>query len=144
MESQQQLTPLQQAAASRKLIEAEIIARAWSDEAFRAKLESDPAAALAEAGFPLPDGRVARVTREAPGTLEIVLPAKPAAVTEMDEAELEAVAGGEIRKEGQKCQLAEEAKKDWNKGGAGGVAAAIVDGAVLGIIGIFGGSWGWN
>lgn len=79
-----QLTPLQKVAVSRKLLEAEIIARAWEDDAFRAKLESNPAAALTEAGLPLPENKTIQVIVEAPDVLTLILPPSPTRTSEVN------------------------------------------------------------
>ncbi|RMF11678.1 MAG: thiocillin family RiPP [Alphaproteobacteria bacterium] len=70
----------------------QVIARAWSDPAFAAKLKSDPAAALAEAGVEVPDG--AKVTSYFAEENEVVVlvPAKPS--EELSDEALEAMAGG--------------------------------------------------
>lgn len=127
------INPLQSAALRRKLMEAEIIARAWSDDAFRTRLEEDPAAALAEAGLPAPEGKTLRVIREEPGTLQIPLPPAPGA--EASDEELAAVAGGGLIENG-KCEHYEKAKKrDEDKFFAG---FALVCGAMFGV------SWGYG
>lgn len=108
MKSQQtsQLTPLQQAALSRKLLEAEILAKAWADTTFRDRLETDPASALTEAGFPLPRGRTVRVIFEEPGTTLLVLAKEPAPEEEVCDEELAGVAGGSA-KAANTCNLQE-------------------------------------
>jgi hypothetical protein len=132
------LTPLQKAATSRKLIEAEILARAWTDEAFRGKLEADPAAALAEAGFPSPEGRTVQVIPETPGALTLVIPPAPAFSAEASDAELESVAGGGLVQNG-KCELYEEGKK-----GSPNDASGFGAGIKLGLGAAFGASWLWG
>ncbi len=69
-----------------------IIARAWSDPAFAAKLKTDPAAALAEAGIEVPES--AKVTSYFAEENEVVVlvPAKPS--EELSDEALEAMAGG--------------------------------------------------
>lgn len=129
------LTSLQKAAASRKLIEAEIIARAWTDDGFRARLEADPAAALVEAGFPAPDGKVVTITHEAPGSLVLVIPPAPTS-SEASDAELDSVAGGGVILDG-KCALYEEGKKK-------NFSEGFADGIKLGLGGAFGASWMWG
>lgn len=98
-----QLTPLQKVAVSRKLLEAEIIARAWEDDAFRAKLESNPAAALMEAGLPLPENKTIQVIVEAPDVLTLILPPSPTGTSEVNDNELAEVAGGGLIQNG-KCE----------------------------------------
>lgn len=89
-----ELTPFQKIAVARKLVEADIINRAWEDDAFRVQLETDPKTALAEAGIPLPHSEAIRIVREEPGTIHIVLPPEPENATEIADHELAAVAGG--------------------------------------------------
>lgn len=88
------LSPLQNAAVSRKLIEAEIVSRAWEDAAYRRQLEMDPRAALAAAGLEIPDNFRIIVKNEPTDVLQVTLPPKPDSIDELDEAELKAVAGG--------------------------------------------------
>jgi hypothetical protein len=127
------LTPLQQAAIARKVLEAEVVSRAWSDETFRAKLEAHPAATLAEAGLPVPDGLNVAVVSEPPGTITLTIPAAPD--TRASDEELAAVAGGGLLDEG-KCRLIERTKRDSTTQFLGGVA--LVMGSYLGL------SWGWG
>lgn len=116
-------------------MEAEIIFRAWTDEAFRVQLESDPAKALTEAGIPLPEGKTIRVIQEEPGTVQILLPPAPATSVEASDDELAAVAGGGLIDTG-KCKHYEDAKKrDGDKFLAG---FALACGAVFGV------SWGYG
>jgi len=63
---------------------AQVVARAWADEAFEARLMTDPAAVLHEAGLEVPIGMELRVQeaseeQEAPVPgAHLVLPPKPA------------------------------------------------------------------
>lgn len=127
------LSPLQQAAIARKVLEAEVISRAWADESFRAKLEAQPAAALAEAGLAVPDGMSVTVTPEPAGTIALIIP--PAPATQASDEELDAVAGGGLLDEG-KCRLVERTKHDSTTAFLGGVC--LVMGSYLGL------SWGWG
>lgn len=134
------LSPLQKAAANRKLIEAEIVARAWADEAFRAKLEAAPAAALAEAGFPIPEGRTIQVVPEAPATLTLVIPPVPTQSAEVDDAELAAVSGGGLIENGS-CKIYDQIKTEKKHGNT------FTEGllyAVSGLTAVTGISWGWG
>jgi hypothetical protein len=56
---------------------AKVIARAWTDEAFKARLLSDPASALADMGIRVPLGVTVRVLENVPGTVHLVLPQVP-------------------------------------------------------------------
>ena len=68
-----------------------LIARATDDEAFRARLLSDPKAAVdEELGLRIPPGFTVEVHEEAADTSHLVLPP----LSKLDEAELGQAAGG--------------------------------------------------
>ena len=69
-----------------------IIARAWRDPAFKAKLLADPHATLREAGFQLREGMTVKVVENTDSHVHLVLPPKPSG--ELSDAELDNVAGG--------------------------------------------------
>ena len=69
-----------------------IIARAWRDPAFKAKLLADPQATLKEAGVAVPAGVKVTVVENTDSHFHLVLPPKPAG--ELSDAELDKVAGG--------------------------------------------------
>jgi hypothetical protein len=71
---------------------ARIVARAWRDPAFKAKLLADPAAALKQAGIAVPAGMTVKVVEDTDTHLHLVLPPKPSGALS-DEA-LEKAAGG--------------------------------------------------
>ena len=71
---------------------AKVVARAWSDDAFKAKLLSDPRAVLAEYGVEVPPGVTVEVVENTGERLHLVLPVAPEG--ELSEQELERVAGG--------------------------------------------------
>ncbi len=76
----------------RQEIEAKLIAQALDDEAFRARLIAEPRQAIAEAlRIHVRDDVEIEVLQETGEKFYIVLPAP---VTELSEAELDAVAGG--------------------------------------------------
>lgn len=136
-----QLSPLQKAVTSQKLIEATLVSRAWSDDDFRAKLEADPAAALAEAGIPAPEGRTVRVIREEPGTVRIALPPKPTATREASDTELASVAGGALIDNG-KCAVWDGITKSRSEGKIGDLEEFFFKGCTV-VSGAIGVSWGW-
>ncbi len=71
-----------------------IIARAWNDGAYKAKLMSDPYAARAEMGVEVPAGTNVKVVEDTAATRHIVLPVAPNNTNELSNEELEkAVAG---------------------------------------------------
>lgn len=84
---------------SRSEFEAIVVQRAWSDAAFLSQLRQDPATAingaLAKFGSSVPSGVAVRIYEEQPGECVIVVP-RPVDSSELSEAELEAVAGGEL------------------------------------------------
>lgn len=90
-----------QGRGSRRDMEAQIVAKAWSDEAFMEELRCDAKAAISkELGAELPEGLkvvVHEYTDEGP-TWHVVIPAKPS--EELSDDELAAAAGGA---DGHRC-----------------------------------------
>lgn len=70
------------------------IARAWTDGAYKARLVSDPHAALAEAGVEVPAGLTVKVVENTADMQHLVLPLAPSNASELAPKELEKVAGG--------------------------------------------------
>lgn len=81
---------------ARQQAEAQLIARAQQDPAFRQELIADPKAVFArELGVTLPDSIRIEVLEETPAQVYLILPravAQPG--TQLSEAELEGVSGG--------------------------------------------------
>jgi hypothetical protein len=75
---------------------SQVVARAWSDDAFKQRLLADPQAVLAEAGLPVPANLQLEVHEATPTHLHLVLPPPPQgrAGEKLSEADLEEVAGG--------------------------------------------------
>jgi hypothetical protein len=71
----------------------QLVARAWSDPALKAKLLTDPAAALKEEGVNLPAGMKVNVVENTDTVLNLVMPVKPAP-SELSEDELMGVSKG--------------------------------------------------
>ncbi|MEA1648116.1 NHLP leader peptide family RiPP precursor [Nitrospirillum sp. BR 11164] len=68
----------------------DIIAKAWGDEAFRARLLADPAAILRDEGIDLPVGALVQVLEDTATSQTLVLPMRP---LDLAEDALEGVAG---------------------------------------------------
>jgi hypothetical protein len=68
-----------------------IIAKAWRDPAFKAKLLADPHAALKDAGISVPPGVTVKVVENTGTHVHIVLPPKP---TRLSDEELDKVSAG--------------------------------------------------
>jgi hypothetical protein len=68
-----------------------ILAQAWSDESFKQRLLSEPAAVLKENGFDVPDEIAIKVVADSSQMKHLILPERPA---ELSDAELAQVAGG--------------------------------------------------
>ena len=69
-----------------------VVARAWRDPAFKAKLIADPQAVLREAGVAVPAGATVKVVENTGTHLHFVLPPKP--VGQLSDEALDEVAGG--------------------------------------------------
>src|SRR5207344_1113743 len=69
-----------------------VIARAWRDPAFKAKLVADPKAVLNEAGVTFPADVAVRVVEDTATHFHLVLPPKPTGA--LSEEALDHVAGG--------------------------------------------------
>ncbi|BAI74515.1 nitrile hydratase (plasmid) [Azospirillum sp. B510] len=91
MTNETQPTPM-----SRRELEAKIVARAWSDDDFKAKFLADPKAMFEEhLGTKLPETLVMTAHEETPDTIHFVIPAKPRIdLDELSDEDLEKVAGG--------------------------------------------------
>ena len=73
---------------------AKIVAKAWSDEAFKQKLLSDPAGVCKEQGVELPAGVTLQLHENTGSEVHMTLPAKPSG--ELSQQQLEQVAAGQI------------------------------------------------
>ena len=69
-----------------------VIARAWRDPAFKAKLLADPKAVLSEAGVMFPTDVALRVVEDTAAHFHLVLPPKPTGA--LSEEALDHVAAG--------------------------------------------------
>lgn len=79
--------------ASRNELVEKVIEKAWRDEAFKAQLLKDPAAALQQLNIPIPPGANVQVHEENANTLHLVIPQDPAK-TQLSDQDLDAVSGG--------------------------------------------------
>jgi hypothetical protein len=71
----------------------QLVARAWGDAAFKARLLAAPAAVLAEQGIAVPPGVEVRVHENTPTLVHLTLPPKPS--DELSDEQLDGVAGGD-------------------------------------------------
>src|SRR5690554_5709356 len=72
---------------------AQVIAKAWADDAFKERLIAEPHAALKEMGITVPDGYTVRAMENTSSDFHIVIPPKPDD-DELSEDEMDQVAGG--------------------------------------------------
>ena len=72
---------------------AKAIARAWTDDAYKAKLLSDPHAALKEVGITISDEIALKVVEEKDDTRFLVLPKSPPQAGDLSLTDLEQQAG---------------------------------------------------
>jgi hypothetical protein len=70
-----------------------VIARAWRDPAFKARLLADPHGALKDAGVAVPAGVTVKAVENTDKHFHLVLPPKPAG--ELSDEALDKVAGGD-------------------------------------------------
>jgi Nitrile hydratase, alpha chain len=78
---------------TRRDLEAKVVARAWADEAFRARLKADPRMAVAEeTGITVPEEITIEVVEETPEKAYLVIPVNRIALSD---EQLDAVSGGQ-------------------------------------------------
>ena len=68
-----------------------VVAKAWSDAAFKQRLLADPSAVLKAEGVAVPEGVELRLVENTDKVVHLTLPAKPA---ELSDEQLDQVAGG--------------------------------------------------
>src|SRR5690349_5475951 len=80
---------------TRHEIEAKIVKRCWEDESFRREFAKDPAGCFTKY-LNVPADKLPKIVvhEEQTGTWHIVLPARPAAASELSDEDLEKIAGG--------------------------------------------------
>ncbi len=69
-----------------------VVAKAWGDDDFKAKLLADPMTVLKEYGLAIPEDVELRVVENTDKVVYLILPPEPA--EQLSEEELEMVAGG--------------------------------------------------
>jgi len=72
---------------------AQVVARAWSDEAFKKRLLEQPAVVLKEAGLEVPEGLQIKVVENTGRLVHLILPPAPG-VSELTDKALALVDGG--------------------------------------------------
>ncbi len=70
-----------------------IIARAWTDDAFKQELMANPTEVLKAQGIAIPEGTDVRVVENTESTIYLILPARPSG--ELSDEQLTQVAGGD-------------------------------------------------
>ncbi len=73
---------------------AKVIAQAWVDEEFKAKLLADPATVLAENGIEIPEGMTVKFVEGQENEILVHLPPRPPDSAELSDEDLEKIAGG--------------------------------------------------
>ncbi len=71
-----------------------VVAKAWGDHDFKAKLLADPMTVLKEYGLAIPEDVEFRVVENTDKIVHLILPPEPAG--QLSEEKLEVVAGGEM------------------------------------------------
>ena len=79
---------------TRRELEANLIAKAWQDEAFKQQLIDNPKSAIAEAGISLPENIEVEAILETSNKFYLVIPQPPTQQEELSDKELESVTGG--------------------------------------------------
>lgn len=137
-----------------------VMAQAWADAGFKARLLADPKPAITEAtGLTPPDSMTIRVFENTPQQVHLVLPANPkSASAELSDEDLDQVAGGAKgamigggQAASDRCNATAAAPHSWgaslDDGGPAGTMARLV--GTLGSMAILGASlighsWGWT
>ena len=70
----------------------QILAKCWSDESFKQKLMADPMGTLKAEGATMPEGMSVKVVENNDKVVNLVIPAKQ---TDLTDADLDKVAGGQ-------------------------------------------------
>ncbi len=70
----------------------ELVAKAWSDDEFKAELLSDPMKVFKENSIEVPEGIEVRIVENTQDTVHCILPAEPS--DELSDDQLDGAAGG--------------------------------------------------
>jgi hypothetical protein len=79
--------------ATSQAVLAQILSKCWTDANYKAKLLADPAGVLHAEGLSVPQGVELRVVEDTAETVHLVIPARPA---ELSDEMLDGLAGGGI------------------------------------------------
>jgi len=74
-------------------LSGQVLAKAWADEEFKARLLADPAAVLREEGLPIPQGIEVRAVENTDTVMYLTIPPKPG--EELSDEQLNQVVGGD-------------------------------------------------
>ena len=69
-----------------------VVAKAWADPAFKARLTADPKSVLTEHGVSIPESMDVRVVENSDSVVHFTLPAKPSG--DLSDEQLDQAAGG--------------------------------------------------
>ena len=69
-----------------------VVAKTWSDPAFKTRLTADPKGVLAEHGVAVPEGVEVRVVENSDKVVHLALPAKPSG--DLSDEQLDQASGG--------------------------------------------------
>ena len=69
-----------------------LVAKAWADEEFKARLLAEPAVVFKENGIAVPEGVVLKIVENTKSTFHMILPAAPG--EELSDDDLDIVSGG--------------------------------------------------
>lgn len=70
-----------------------VVAKTWSDPAFKVRLTADPKSVLAEHGVSMPEGVEVKVVENSDRVVHLILPAKPTG--DLSDEQLDQAAGGD-------------------------------------------------
>lgn len=69
-----------------------VVAKTWSDPAFKARVTADPKSVLAEHGVSVPEGLEVKVVENTDKVFHLILPSKPSG--DLSDEQLDQAAGG--------------------------------------------------